>query len=62
MSRGIRYAVQGRRDGTWHTVPGEDDHPTRTVALQRMTVFSSLITNAEWRVIQVRDIGRDEEI
>jgi hypothetical protein len=58
----VRYAVQGRRGGKWVTVPGEGNHPTRAVALQRMTVFAKLIIDAEWRVIRVRDLARGEEV
>jgi hypothetical protein len=47
------YAVQGRRGGSWVTVPGEDRYPTRSVAVARMTVYLKLITDAEWRVIKI---------
>jgi hypothetical protein len=54
------WVVQGRRGGSWVTIPNET-YARREQAQHRMTVYRSLITDAEFRVVKITNLPREEE-
>jgi hypothetical protein len=55
------WFVQGRRgDGAWTNVPGEQ-YARREQATHRMNMFRALITDAQFRVVKIKDLPRESE-
>lgn len=54
------WHVQCKRGGSWVSIPSEA-YARREQAQHRMNVYRSLITDAQFRVVKVTDLPREDD-